>query len=147
MVAVMDRSQLLIDLEGDEGLRVLLYDDKTGKSLSHGSTIVGNPTLGIGWNVATTALTADQYRIILGWIVDARIAPLSAVLTWFSALTEPRQRAVANMAFQLGITGLLKFNTFLSLMEQGQYDQAATDLESTPWFSEVGERGPRIQAL
>lgn len=143
----MNRAALLTDLEADEGYRPLLYDDATGKQWAKGAVITGWPTIAIGWNVASTPISLDRARVILGWMVDDKIGPLGAALPWLSGLTEPRQRAVANMAYQLGVTGLLKFDTFLSLLKSGQYDAAADDLESTAWFKQVGQRGPRIQSL
>lgn len=143
----MDRSALLADLETDEGFRPLLYDDATGRQWTKGAPIAGWPTIGIGWNVAATPISLDRARVILGWMVDDKIGPLNAALPWLSGLTEPRQRAVANLAYNLGVTGLLKFDTFLSLMKSGQYDQAADDLAGTAWWKQVGQRGPRIQEL
>lgn len=143
----MDRALLLAGLEQEEGYRPLLYDDATGRQVLKGSVLVGNPTIGIGWDVAATPISLARARIILGWMVDDKIGPLAAAAPWISDMSEPRQRALADMAYQLGVTGLLKFNTFMSLMQAGQYDQAAEDLETTAWWDQVGERGPKIQAL
>lgn len=144
---MMDRDLLLKDLEADEGYRPLLYDDATGKQWRKGDAINGWPTIGIGWNIASTPLSLDRARIILGWMVDDKLGSLDAALPWLSGLSEPRQRAVANMAYNLGVTKLLKFDTFLSLLKSGQYEAAADDLETTAWWKQVGPRGPRIQAL
>ena len=144
---MLNRVQLLADLEADEGLKTLLYDDATDAPITKGSTLGGWPTLGIGWNVATTPLTPDQYRTILGWMVDAKTAPLAAALPWMANLTEPRQRALTNMAYQLGVHGLQAFGTFLGLMENGRYGLAADDLSTTEWFRQSGDRAIRIQGL
>lgn len=143
----MDRDLLLRDLVADEGYRPLLYDDATGKQWRQGDQIKGWPTIAIGWNVASTPISLDRARVILGWMVDDKLGPLNAALPWLSGLSEPRQRAVANMAYNLGVTSLLKFDTFLSLLKSGQYEAAADDLETTAWWKQVGQRGPRIQAL
>lgn len=143
----MDRDLLLKDLEADEGFRPLLYDDFSGKQWVLGDVIKGRPTIGIGWNVSATPLSLERARIILGWMVDDKLGLIYAALPWLSGLSEPRQRAVANLAYNLGVTGLLKFDTFLSLLKSGQYDAAADDLESTVWWKQVGKRGPKIQAL
>jgi len=143
----MDRDLLMADLERDEGYRPLMYDDSTGRQWLPGAKILGWPTIGIGWNVAVTPLSLERARIVLGWMVDDKLGPINAALPWLSGLTEPRQRAIANLAYNLGVTGLLKFDTFLSLMKSGRYEEAADDLENTAWWKQVGERGPRIQAL
>jgi lysozyme len=55
-----------------------------------------------------------------------------------------RQDCLINMAFNLGVHGLLEFNTFLGFMQQGKWGQAVLDLRGTPWFHEVGGRSVRI---
>lgn len=144
---MFDRAKLLADLEVEEGLERLLYDDATGKALRCGDRIKGNPTLGIGWNVSAFALTDDQYRTICGWIVDAKAPPLYAALPWLHALPEDVQRGVADMAFNLGLVSFLTFTTFIGLLKTQNFEGAADDLETTLWFKQVGTRGPKIQAL
>lgn len=143
----MNRDQLVADLEVDESFRPFLYDDANGKALLRGSTIVGNPTIGIGWSVSTRPLAHDQARIVCGWHVDDAWGTLVHAVPWVQGLSEVRQRALANMAFQIGVTGLLKFDTFIGLMQAGHFDEAAADLATTLWFKQSGNRGPRIQAL
>lgn len=145
---MFDRMKLLADLEAEEGLKRLLYDDATGTFLKSGDTIKGNATLGIGWNVSACALTDYQYRTICGWIVDAKAPPLYAALPWLHALPESVQRGVADIAFNVGLTDFLKFTTFISLLKAGNFKAAAADLETgTLWFHQVGTRGPKVQAL
>jgi len=38
-----------------EGTRPVAYDDATGESLSPGMTAMGNPAIGVGLNLNTTA--------------------------------------------------------------------------------------------
>lgn len=145
---MFDRTKLLADLEEEEGLERLLYDDATGKALKSGMTIQGNATLGIGWNVSAFALTDDQYRTICGWIVDAKTPPLYSALPWLYTLPESVQRGVADIAFNVGLEDFSKFTTFISLLKAGNFEAAAQDLETgTLWWKEVGTRGPKIQAL
>lgn len=143
----MDIAALTSDLQRDEGLRLVLYDDDTGKPLNKGDAIKGNPTLGYGWAVCLNPLTPEQYLIILGWQRDAKLADLARAMPWLSSMPENVQRAVANMAFELGVHGLQEFTTFLGLLQAGQYVAAATDLRGTPWYTEAGVRAARVCAL
>lgn len=145
--ADVNRDLLLADLETCEGFRPYLYDDANGKPLVKGSTIIGNPTVGIGWCPSTLPIPHDKAQVILGWQADDVWGTLIHAASWIGGLSEPRQRALANMAFQLGVTGLLKFNVFIGLMQQGRYAEAADDLATTLWFKQSGNRGPRIQQL
>lgn len=44
------------------------------------------------------------------------------------------------MAFNLGIRGLLTFKMTLSLIEYGDYDNAATEMLNSVWAYQVGQR-------
>jgi GH24 family phage-related lysozyme (muramidase) len=143
----MDGQLLIADLEDEEGYRGLLYDDKTGKPLRSGDTIQGNPTICMGWNTAGKSMSLERSRIITGWLIDDAWSEVQVAYPWAAMLSEPRQRAMTDLCFQLGIEKFNKFNTFLSLMGAGRYDEAAQDLESTAWWNQVGKRGPKIQAL
>lgn len=144
---MFDRAKLLADLEEEEKLVRLLYDDKTGKPLLPGDHISGNPTIGIGWNVAAFKLTDDQYRTICGWILDAITPDLYQALPWLTNAPEPVQRALSDLQFNIGLDDLLTFDTFLTLLQFGKFEEAASDLQTTKWWTQVGTRGPRIAAL
>jgi len=143
-----DRETLISDLVVDEGLRPFIYDDAApAAKIGPGYRFVGNPTIGIGHALALTPFTTDQCRTICGWDVDAKAKELYAALSWLSGLSEPRQRAVANMAFNMGVAGVRGFTTFLALLEKADYGGAAYDLRTTLWARQVGARATRIEAL
>jgi len=142
-----DRSLLISDLSRDEGVRLVPYDDATGKPVQTGDVVKGNLTNGIGWNMQGRPLTQAEAEIICGWALDDLSGKLYKALPWLSDLDEPRQRAVANLAFNLGVAGLLQFTTFLNFLKQGSYSLAALDLEGALWYKQVGERAMRIAQI
>ena len=77
--------------------------------------------------------------------VQAVIDGLTSQLVWFPELDSVRQGVLVNMAFNLGVDGLLEWNTFLSLVKTGQYNAAADDMAHTPWASQVGGRATRLE--
>ena len=147
----LDRDQLLADLNRDENVggkfSPVVYDDATGEPVVPGYVMKGNATLCTGWCPAKNPCTAELNTIITGYWVDKSDAALFATAPWIADQPEPVQRALANMAFNEGVHGLMGFTTFLSLIQQDQYDAAADDLAGTAWFRQVKDRGPRIQAL
>jgi lysozyme len=143
----MDRNALLADLENDEGYRIEPYDDATGKSILPGSSVKGNVTLLFGWCPAKHPLSLDRAKVVLGWLADDVTELLVEVLPWINTLSDARQRALTNMAYNLGVSGLLKFDQFLSLLQQDKCEEAADDLATSVWFSQVGDRAKRIQTL
>lgn len=143
----MDAILLLADLTDQEGYRSLVYDDATGKKLTKGMTLSGNPTVAIGWNVAGRPCPPDLANIIARYFIDATWKELTAAMPWITSAPEPVQRALTNMSFNMGLAVLRGFTQFLALMQLSNYAAAADDLAGTLWFKQIGSRGPKLQAL
>lgn len=138
---------LVADLQRDEGWRGVLYDDKTGKPIRPGSIVEGHPTIGYGFALDVAPLTQDEGDFILRRRAQQRIADVQNYLPWSSSAPESVQRALTNMAYNLGIHGLLGFAAFLTLLAQGKYAEAANDLKTTLWAAQVRDRAIRIEGL
>lgn len=63
---------------------------------------------------------------------------------WYKIQDEVRQVALADMTFNLGISGLLHFPKFLMHMGLKEYPAAVAELVGTAWHSQVGARADRI---
>lgn len=144
----MDKTALMLSLTEEEEFRGLAYDDKTGKTIFPGTLVQGNVTVGVGWNISGRPCTYDLGQIILGYHVDQTWDDVKRTLPWVVDQPDPVQRALCDMAFNMrGAAQLKTFGTFLSLIQAGKYEEAAQDLESTLWWSQVKRRGPRVQSL
>lgn len=135
-MADLDFNQLVNDISRDEGYKPLLYTDTTGHS-----------TIGYGWNVQQRPISPERAKTILSWFVQDTWTELVSKLPWLPNHPEPIQRSLADMAYNLGVTGLLKFTTFVSMIQNGNYSGAADDLLSTLWAKQVGTRASRIYSL
>jgi GH24 family phage-related lysozyme (muramidase) len=149
---VTDLALLVADLQGDEGFKLIngrpaLYDDATRKAVVPGYTLVGHPTGGYGFALDVSPLTQAESLPILTSRAAAIDAKLQADLPWVADLPEPIQRALADMAYNLGDHGEEQFTTFLGLVQAGQYGTAADDLMTTPWYKQVGTRGVRLVSV
>lgn len=143
----MDTDKLLSDLTGEEEFRSVLYDDVTGRPITQGTTLRGQPTIGIGWNVAGRPCTLELAQIICRYHISQTWAELTKAAPWIASLPEPQARGLTDMAFNMGVPKLLGFGTFLSLMQLGHYGQASDDLAETLWAKQVGSRAQKIQVL
>jgi lysozyme len=128
------------DLQRDEALRLIAYPDPGTKgppwTIGYGHT--GREVHpGLVWNV-TEAIQALRYDIA------STEMGLTTALPWFTCLVPLRQDCLINMAFNLGVHGLLGFTTFLEFVKRGHYPEASLDLRGTTWYHEVGDRAKRI---
>ena len=66
---------------------------------------------------------------------------LANLLPWTSQLDAVRIAVFCDMGFEMGVSGLAAFTTFLRLVEIGEYEAAAADvLANTKWAKQVPER-------
>ena len=62
---------------------------------------------------------------------------------WMSALDSVRFGALLNMAFQMGVDGLLGFKNTLTTIEAGRYESAAEQMLQSRWAKQTPERAKR----
>ena len=138
---------LVDDLIRDEEDRAKAYDDATGKELKPGDTLRGNLTIAIGRNLTANGLSTAERRFLLTNDITRVEAELDHELPWWRDMSEPRQRALANMAFGLGLPRLLGFKQMLAALQAGDYPEAAAAALQSHWSTQVGERALRISEL
>ncbi len=139
-----DMGQVLGQLRGDEGLRLVVYDDESGLPLRAGMVVRGNPTVGIGRNLADRGISEMEARVLLANDVEACAAQLDAEIPWWRTLSPTRQAQLINLDFNMGWGRLVDFKNFLAEMEAGNWVAAVAALKSSHWWNQVGRRGPEI---
>ena len=85
------------ELLGDEGERLFVYDDATGRPVGKGSTLIGNPTIGVGRCLSTRGITRAESRALLGNDEAAAWSELSALLPWLPLETPARIAAILSL--------------------------------------------------
>lgn len=140
----MNRDLLIQELIRDEGVRLVVYDDSTGKPLKIGDKLVGHPTCGVGRALDVRGITKDEALYLLGNDVNSITAELRAGLPYFDGLTDDRQRVLVNMGFNLGVVGLLGFHDTLRYVQEGRYELASKAMKDSHWYGQVGVRAERL---
>lgn len=106
------------DLRRHEGVRSRPYRDTEGYL-----------TIGVGHNLDAEGICAEAIDAQLAYDIQKKaIEPLDRELPWWKEQPESVQRALINLCFNLGISGLLKFTQTLPLIEKGHYRKAAAQL-------------------
>lgn len=131
-----DRDALRQQLIRHEGIRLTPYRCTAGKL-----------TIGAGRNLEDRGITEAEALYLLDNDIDACVRALVARFTWFPDLDAIRQRVMVDLAFNLGMGGLLGFRKFLAAMGRGDYLTAKKELESSAWYGQVGPRGPHLCSM
>ena len=118
-----------------EGLRLKSYICPAGKL-----------TIGVGRNLDDKGITEAEAMFLLKNDIDKVIKDLSKY-KWFNDLYPVRQKVIVDMAFNLGIAGLLKFKKMIAAFEEKDYEKAADEMVDSRWYKQVGERGKRLENM
>ena len=133
---------LLENIKAHEGFSARIYKDSVGK-----------PTVGYGFLVS--ALSPDELALNNGKaepmskevaekILNLKVAKLQKrvfqCLPWLTDKPQNVQDTLVEMAYQLGIAGLLGFRHTLGCIEAGDYAQAARNLRASLLYRQTPKR-------
>lgn len=108
-------------------------------------------TIGYGFNIDETAkgpgLDEDECEAVLEIRLDKVRARLFARMPWVSSLDHVRQDVLVEMAYNLGVDGLLGFNRTLTMIQAGNYEGAAAAMLESKWATQVGERAKQLSGI
>lgn len=123
-------------LRKEEGLRLKPYRCSAGKL-----------TIGYGRNFEDNGISIGEAEFMLDNDVKSVIQQLSVKIPWIKTLTENRQVVLVDMAFNLGIGGLLLFKNTLAMIQKGEYEAAAKAMLQSKWATQVGKRANELSEL
>ena len=121
------------DLKRHEGLRLKPYRDTVGKL-----------TIGYGRNLDDRGITEAEADYLLTSDVLDFMREVDTRLPWVPDLDEVRRGVVYNMAFNLGVGGLLSFRNTLAAMQRGDWTNAAEGMLDSLWARQVGRRATEL---
>lgn len=130
------RDQLRQHLIDQEGVRLKPYTDTEGKL-----------TIGVGRCLDTEGITTAEANELLDHDIDGVTSQLDKELPWWKSRSDSTQIAMASMAFQLGMTGLLKFSRMLSCLQAGDYEGAKREGLDSEWARQTPNRAKAVTDL
>lgn len=132
---------LIAELRRDEGVEYSPYTDTVGiETVGVGHNLRVKP-LADGWSYPLTDLQVD---VLLASDLNEVFKSLDKHMPWWRKLSYPRQRVIANMAFNLGVSGLSGFKNTLRFIQTGEYNKAADGMLLSRWAKQVGKRANRL---
>ena len=133
MITSQQREQLHKQLIEEEGLILHNYKDQLGiETVGVGHNLEAKPLKGI-----TFPLTKKQALIILDQDIDDVYHELIKKISFWDKLDAVRQVVLIDLAFNIGIYGLLKFKKTLYFLENENYKGAAMEMLDSKWATQV----------
>jgi lysozyme len=140
------RHALRNDVMGAEGFRQFPYFDCCGKP--YRSCVCprkGKLTIGYGRNLDDVGLSKLEAEVLLDHDLHTAEQTANRMFDWFGSLSELRQRAVAELIYNLGAAGVRGFRQMLLAIKVKQFKAAAAHLLDSKWRTQVGPtRSQRI---
>jgi len=135
----MNIAALISDLRSDEGWRPAPYRDSE-RFL----------TIGYGFLIDERKAVAMPLAVGDLWLELAakdKVNALQARLPWLSAQPDSVQRALGNMAYQMGVDGVAGFTEMLKALVSGDRAMAAVAALDSKWAKQTPERAQRVTQL
>ena len=148
---MIDKYEICQRLLLHEGLRLQPYRCSKGKL-----------TIGIGRNIDDNPFTDAELKVIGDWKhgittqaafyllrndIDCLEKELQRKINFWHNLSDERQYALLDIAFNIGVCGLLKFKKMLAWLWMGNFEQAAIECLNSKYAKDTGHRAKRIATL
>ena len=111
------------------------------------SDSLGYLTIGVGFLIDKRKggrLPDDVRDFWLDYEINKTTYELEKRLPFFSSLSQVRKDTLINMAFNLGVNGLLNFKKTIQLMADGKHAEASREMLDSRWAQQVGQRSNRL---
>ena len=132
----MDKSKLITQLRLHEGVKSKVYRD-----------ILGIETIGVGRNLEDKGLSDDEIDYLLENDIKDVEKDLKQFCRWWEKLDEVRQRAIADLVFNMGITRFLTFKKTINHLQNERFVEAGDELLNSRYAEQVGVRAERISEM
>ena len=122
-------------LRRHEGLRLFVYQCSQGYQ-----------TIGVGRNLESRGISADEAELMLANDIEAAVADLQT-FPWWTGLTPGRKAALIDFRFNVGAGGVRNFKKMLAALEVRDYQEAAAQLLDSKYARQVGHRAKELADL
>lgn len=126
----MNIKSLVLDVKENEGFKSDIYLCPAGKR-----------TIGYGFNLEN-GITVQLATIILRTTLKSIFQELKLKIPFIVDLSCQRQNVLVEMAYNMGVAGLLKFKKTLKFIELGQYEKASKEMLDSKWHRDFIRLAP-----
>ena len=139
---------LIAQLKRHEGFRATAYKcTENHNTIGYGYNLDANPLNLNSLDISQAfrhGMPEHEASRLLSLMIDKVTKALHEALPWWSKVPGERQDVLINMAYNLGVDGLLKFKLTLSHVQNGNYVLAAEEMLDSEWAHQVGDRAKEL---
>ena len=106
----------------------------------------GRLTIGVGRNLEDKGISHHEAMMLLRNDIEEITGQLERH-SWYVALGPVRRKVLIDMAFNMGLDGLMRFRRMIEALKRANYEAAADEMVNSRWYRQVGERGRRLEAM
>jgi lysozyme len=130
MRKAMNIDNLVINIKENEGFRGDAYKDT-----------LGFDTVGYGTKMP---ISKKEATVLLRMRLNDKIEELARRKPLFTQLPYEVQEILAEMAYNLGAVGLLKFKKTWLYLEEGEFESAGLEMRDSLWYHQVRNRAEEL---
>lgn len=127
-------------------LQNLLIQDE-GLKLNPYICTASKLTIGVGHNIDDNGISEETAMFILDEDLKQAINDLRTIFSFKIDTDSPRHCALISLMFNIGLTRFKKFNKMILAAKLGDWDHAADELKASKWYTQVGNRGPKLTLM
>lgn len=140
--------KLIEQIKRHEGFRNHSYRCTAGKlTIGYGYNLSANPLKLSSIELYHTQLVGmGEYEAerLLKLMIAKITDQLEEALPVINRLDTVRQDVLINMAYNMGLVGLLKFKKMIAALEKKDYQKASIEMLNSKWASDVGHRAQEL---
>ena len=107
----------------------------------------GYDTIGYGFAIKDLEHDEDICDMILEWKVAKLVERLESNLPYLPSLPKEVQDVLIEMAYQMGVSGLLKFKKTLMYIETKDYKDASVEMLDSRWAKQTPNRAKKLSDI
>ena len=136
----MDFDKLVEAAKENEGFRQTAYRDSLGRLTVGYGLCIDPEVIGAG-------ITEEEAAAILTMRLRAVRDSVARAIPDLETMPDPVQRALVEMAYQMGVGGLTGFRKMLLALEARDYETAADEALDSVWSRQTPNRAKKVTDL
>jgi len=105
---------------------------------------LGFPTIGYGTKLP---ITEEEAEMLLEYRLKRMIRELIKKEPFFEKLPEDAQKVIADMTYQMGVGGVLKFKKMWAALKERDYKKAADEMLDSRWAKQTPNRAKELAEI